>query len=482
LLVGALVLAVASWPGATVVILLVLAIAVVSWRAPRYAFVLALGAFGAEGSVKVLLINGGSPFPSSPDSAGAALLDAALFVSVLGVLAADRGRMPGGLWQRASRWERLVLGGLGAWLVVSVLELPLGDHLTRSLAGLRLTHAYVLCAAAALVAFAPDRVGERALKLLLALLAVLAGYASLRVLIGPAPAEESLAQARGVTAYASHFRAVGSFSGAVGLESFLTPAVAFGLVLGWLAPRWRTWSWTVAALGLVAEFGSYGRTPLVAIGVAVAGAAALILSSGGASRRRQLAVVMAVGVVLAGLSVGTIVAASGSSRLRTRAQGLVNPAGDESLRIRIDAWRWAVRQIAAHPLGRGLGSVGRATASRPTSVQRVGTVTTDDGYLKVALEQGIVIGVLFTLVVVGACVMLARRGRTLSGTRRAVTTAALAGFASFLVLLITTDDIEQPGKVLAWAMLGLALAYAFGPVSDRSPSKDRDAPGARPDD
>jgi len=460
--VGALVLGVASWPAGTVAIGIVLVIAFMSWRAPRYAFIAALGAFGAEGSVKILLTNGGSPFPSSPDAAGAALLDAALFLAVVGVLAADRGRTPVAVWKRANRAERLVLGGLGAWLIVSVLELPLGGNLSRSLAGLRLTHAYVLCAAAALIAFAPDGTGERAVTVLLALLGVIAGYACLRVLIGPAAAEQSFAQARSVTAYAGAFRAVGSFSGAVGLESFVTPTVSFGLVLGWLSPRWRALSWTVAALALVAEFGSYGRTPLLAIAVAVLAAGALTLSGGQSSGRRKVAVAVAVGVVLAALSVGTIVAASGSATLRTRAQGLVNPAGDKSVNDRLDTWRWAVRQIGSHPLGQGLGSVGRATGSSATSARAAPAVTTDNSYLKVTLEQGIPVGLLFTFVVLGACVVVARRSRRLSATRRALSTAALAGFASFLVLLITTDDLEQPGKVLAWAMLGLAFAQALG--------------------
>src|SRR5437588_3623724 len=135
---GVGVLAVASWPAATLVVAAVLAIAVLSWKAPRYGFVAGLGAFAAEGTVKVLLTNGGSPFPFSPDAAGAALLDAALFVGVLRLAVTDRGRTPRAVWDQASRVERLLFAGLAVWLVLSVLELPFGGHLARSLAGLRL--------------------------------------------------------------------------------------------------------------------------------------------------------------------------------------------------------------------------------------------------------------------------------------------------------------------------------------------------------
>ena len=41
--------------------------------------------------------------------------------------------------------------------------------------------------------------------------------------------------------------------------------------------------------------------------------------------------------------------------------------------------------------------------------------------------------------------------------------AALVAFSSFLVLFLMADYIEQPGKALAWTLLGIAGWEAYRP-------------------
>jgi hypothetical protein len=40
--------------------------------------------------------------------------------------------------------------------------------------------------------------------------------------------------------------------------------------------------------------------------------------------------------------------------------------------------------------------------------------------------------------------------------------AALVGFVTFLVLCVTGENIEQPGKAMVWAMLGIAAWEGYG--------------------
>lgn len=51
--------------------------------------------------------------------------------------------------------------------------------------------------------------------------------------------------------------------------------------------------------------------------------------------------------------------------------------------------------------------------------------------------------------------------------RRAVGVAALAGSISFLLVGLSSEAIEQPGKVLGWLLLGVAL-WAAGMPQGRS--------------
>jgi hypothetical protein len=49
-----------------------------------------------------------------------------------------------------------------------------------------------------------------------------------------------------------------------------------------------------------------------------------------------------------------------------------------------------------------------------------------------------------------------------TGEPRAVGFAALAGFVAFVALAFTGEAVEQPGKVVAWGLLGIAAGCAFG--------------------
>jgi O-antigen ligase len=466
--VGVVALAVAAWPVTVCLAAIVGVILLLAWRSPHWSLAAALLVFGFEGSFKILLRLEPTPLPFSGRAVGAAGLDLALFGAVVGVVIAGGERTMRALWRSLTRGERAVVAALLAWIALSALQILQGGHPSRGVAGFRIFQAYVAVAAAAAVVFWRTALRGR-LAAALAIGFVVSAYAAARVALGPAGAERDFATSVDTTtAYGAAIRAIGSFSSAVGMDSFLTPTAVFALVVGLLVPRVRVVAWATASLAVVGIIGSYGRAPLFAIAVGLAFAVALLVSGAAVRGRAKLvAVGLLVGVLVAAYG-GVRVASESSPALRKRAEGILNPVHDESVHIRANTWKRALERARRRPLGEGVGAVGRATnqsnGRRP--------VTTDNSFLKVLVEQGLVGAALFYAAIVGSLIAIARRLRRAAGEPRAVGLAALGGFVAFLVLSMTGEYVEQPGKVVAWALLGMAAALAFGTAeSAKRPSE-----------
>jgi len=256
------------------------------------------------------------------------------------------------------------------------------------------------------------------------------------------------------------------------MASFLVPAGVFALVLGYLVPRLRALSAVVFVLTMIGLIASYVRTALVAI---VAGSLALagmmLLSAGVSSRRRLYATGLIVVVIVGGYG-AMLIAAAGDEQAEKRAESLLNPLDDYSVKTRFDIWEASIDKVIAEPGGTGLGTVGRATvpnektgrarATEGRDLSGQGTYT-DNSYLLILQEQGFLGGLLFVVGVVGLAVLCARRLAALNPLERPLGTAALLGFFSFLVLFLMGDYVEQPGKLLAWTLLGIATWESHRP-------------------
>lgn len=447
----------AIWPATTALVLAVAACAVLSWRVPGVALAIGLVLIGFEGSVKLLLNLEGTPLPGSSRAAGAAAIDLALFAAVAGVVIRDRGRTGRLWWSQASAPERWAAAALGGWLAASVVQIVQGGDPVRGLQGFRLFQLYSLVAVAAAVTCARPEVRRRAAAALLWVGLAVSAYAAFRVALGPAAAERRAALSiNTVTGYGGAFRAVGSFSSAVGMASFLTPVVVFALVSAYLSPRLRRLAMATAVLALVGLLASYSRASLVGVVLGLVSALALLVAAADVPRRRKL---ISAGLVLLTLAVtygGVQVASQASPQLRDRAKGLLDPLDDKSMKLRFDTWERILRGISHEPLGHGVGAAGSASAPA-----RGHLITTDNSFLKVLFEQGVVVAALFIFGVLATVVALARRLRRLTGEARATGLAALAGFVAFLAISLTGEYVEQPGKVVAWAFLGVAVAIAF---------------------
>ena len=467
----------AVWPALTLVVLGLVLIIWLAVVAPPFALVGAILFYGLEGSIKLGIARDLPALAVTPEAVGAALIDFAFLVAVLGIVRQDRGRALLEIWTNVGRSIRIALALLAAWVAISLVQLFLFGDIESALAGFRLSQAYVLAVLAGAMLLARCR-PEHVVNALVAVLLVIMAYAAFRAVAGPSETERAAAFARSTTALVPSeggviFRNSGSFSSAIGLASFLVPAAVFLFALGLAFVRLRLAAWFGSALVLVALVGSYVRTSLVAVAVGVLGAAALLTFARGLSRRRKIALGLAGPPLLVVLiALGALVpnaVSGGSQAVEERAAGLLDPLSDPSLTTRVDRWEESLDQIQAHPLGTGLGTVGSATQDDEGRVQAFA----DNSYLKVLQEQGAIGALPFILGIFGALIAIAARVMRSAMPLRGLGIAAVTASASFFLLAWTSEAIEQPGKVLAWLLLGVALWTASA-----APQADP-APGAR---
>jgi O-antigen ligase len=209
----------------------------------------------------------------------------------------------------------------------------------------------------------------------------------------------------------------------------------------------------LAMTGIIASF--VRTAPLAVVGGAVL-LALLLLARRGAARRRGAYAIVVVAAVLVGGYAATQLAGDASPVTKYRAESLADPFSDYSVTSRFDRWGTTLEKVADRPWGTGLGTVGRATLRGHRAV------FTDNSYLKVLREQGVLGGLLFIGGLAGLSAAVAVGLVRRDPLRRPVGTAALVAFSGFLVLMTMGEYIEQPGKVIAWTLLGVALWEAYG--------------------
>jgi O-antigen ligase len=454
------------WPMVGLVTAALIAVTVLAVRAPLYALPVALVLLGFEGSIKMRLSVEDAPYAIS---LGAAMIDLALLISLAGLIASDRARSLRLLWRRAGRAERLVVYALAGWLVLAVVQIPLGGKLVDGVEGFRLVHLYVFAFFGGVVLVArmpPDRLAQ----VLLLVIAPIAAYAAFRGIVGPTDNEREFVQMRTNNFEVGQApRNSGSFTSSLGLASFLVPAGVFALVLAYLMPRRRPLAVLVFFLSMVAVIASYVRTALVAVVAGTLMLAALMAMGAGVSpRRRRYAAGLIVLVLLGGYG-ATLVAGTADERAERRAESLLNPLEDESVQTRFDTWKASLEKVVDEPVGTGLGTVGSATVTPDDrgdnsdgDMSGRGTYT-DSSYLLILQEQGFVGGALFLFGIVGLTLLCGRRLAAANPVQRPLGVAALVAFGSFLVLFLMGDYIEQPGKTLSWMLLGVASWEAYRP-------------------
>lgn len=468
--IGLVVLALAAltavWPALTLIGLGVILIIALAFVAPPYALVGAILVYGLEGAIKVGLAQELPPVGVAPEAVGAAVMDFVFLVALLGVVRHDRGRTLLEIWRNVGRYVRVALALLIGWIGVSLAQLAVSGDIHAALTGFRLSQAYVLAVLAGALLLARAR-PQHIVNALVAVLLVITAYGAFRAVAGPSETERAAAFARSTTPLVPSedgviYRNSGSFSSAIGLASYLVPAGVFLFALGLAFVRLRLATWFGVALVVVALVGSYVRTSLVAVAIGVLCAAALLALAGSLTRKRKVVLgLAAIPLLVVLIALGALLpnaVSGGSQTVQQRSGGLLDPLSDPSLTTRLDRWRKSLEEAQAHPLGSGLGTVGGATRDDEGRVQEFA----DNSYLKVLQEQGLLGAIPFIFGVFGLLITIAARVARMAMPLRGLGIAAVTAAASFFLLAWTSEAIEQPGKTLAWLLLGLALWAAAG--------------------
>ena len=135
-----------------------------------------------------------------------------------------------------------------------------------------------------------------------------------------------------------------------------------------------------------------------------------------------------------------------------------------------DAWPLATENA----LGQGLGTVGAVALSGPFVPETATNL--DSSYLKIAIEQGIAMMVLFAGTLLFLGLTLAKRAvGTRDPTRAALAIGAVGSLTGIMVMFYAGFFVENLEVLMAWFLLGLGVAqFSFiGPDDDAAPAPAR---------
>jgi hypothetical protein len=158
-------------------------------------------------------------------------------------------------------------------------------------------------------------------------------------------------------------------------------------------------------------------------------------------------------------------------------RALLHPSSDPSVIAREYKWNQALRDLDTHPFGHGLGTASYAQLTSGEFFNGSGSTTVDNGFLKVALEQGLVIMTLFAAALLGSLLALIRIG-VLARDRLAggIAMGAAGTLLSFAVVMMAEDATANPRSLATWVIVGLGLAVVVsggGPRAAESAARSR---------
>jgi len=299
-----------------------------------------------------------------------------------------------------------------------------------------------------------------------AVAALVAAYAVLRLIVGPSEAERELAlELAPINLLPSgDLGLFGSATNRQQLAAWCGMAIPFSLALALaLRGRWRLVAILTATLTGVAVVGSQTRVGLIGAVIGLGTVLALFALARSFPGLRMGGVVVAATGLLVALGIGLAVTDDGSNQVAERFSQIVDPYADPSFGARIATWENTIEDIGERPWGYGIGSSGAVGLSFASTIgfdpSAQGGVAIDNSYLKVGYEQGLVMMVVFALALLLTFGALCRIAVTLADpAAAAIAIAAAAAFSSFLVNLTLTDNIEDFTALTAWVLAGLGLA------------------------
>lgn len=416
--------------------------AIATWRWPAAAVTLT---FLLTGTVNVLATRTPVPVHDLTD-----YLLAALWLGVLGAYLLGRGK------RRVWLWPALLAAVL--YLALTGVEALLTDPVSLGILSFRNAAWYL--AAVVLVALAPwpPRTHARIAKGIVVVALAVGAYSAFRWLIGAGFHETLAARAVMPGRPLAGLQFFGSFLSAFQLAAWTATAIPFclAILLAWDRRRWRLASLAAIALMVLILLASDVRTGLIATGVGSTVTLALFLAAPPFRRERGV-VLLAVGAIaLLGAGAFAVTVATDPVRL-DRYLRVLNPGDDFAYQVRLERWDQAIEEIRERPWGHGLGTVGFAARSNEEGT--VGPPILDSAYLKVGLEQGFAVMMLYVLALLAVLVGLARSTLRMRDRQRATLAMGGAGaLAALMVMFYTGSHSEGTVVTGAWLLIGLGVA------------------------
>lgn len=309
------------------------------------------------------------------------------------------------------------------------------------------------------------RTHDRIARAAVAIAGLIAAYATFRWFVPVTGTEYDYAveTSAAINVLDGELRVIGSFETGHQLAMWTGSLAPFALAMAF---AWRSW-WRILALattGLcaVAMLASEARAPLVGMILGML----LVVGLAAASRTIPTRPTLVVGGV-ASVAAGIAIALAAGADLGTRYDRIFSPGDDPAFQSRQSKWEAALDELEGKPFGNGIGT-GNASIASAQRYLNVARLNLDNSYLKVAYEQGLLIGGLFAAALIallaGAC-----RG-AVAAASRTVSALGIGAAGALLALMFTLffgPYIEVPPVAGLWLVIGLGMAQLAVPRADR---------------
>jgi hypothetical protein len=318
---------------------------------------------------------------------------------------------------------------------------------------------------ALLIAVAGWRSGtqEKAAKILLVGIVAVGGYAVYRWIVGVSVQEFVFYGQQPFNYVGTKLKLLGSFPGGQDLGGWTASVIPFCLAMALtFRDRWRAIAVAAGGLCAVAMIGSQLRiaVPAVAFGALVV---ILLHDSARAFHGLRLgttAAAIALVIAMGGVAYG-VTGGSEDSSTHGYATLLHKNARrhDVSVTQRLYKWQTAVRDLRAHPFGYGMGSANANSFQYLPRVLSIGSFNVDNGYLRIALEQGFMLMILYGGMLIVLAIDLGRNSvRAPTPLSAGLAIGAAGTIVSFIVLLVAGAFEDGARAIVVWLIAGLGLA------------------------
>ncbi|MBA2525289.1 MAG: O-antigen ligase family protein [Pyrinomonadaceae bacterium] len=378
---------------------------------------------------------------------------------------------------RRPLWIWAGVAAATAYIGITAFQIALADDTVGAFFSFRSSAWYMAAFLLIFLAPWPAETRMRIAKGIAVTALAVGAYAVFRYLVGPASTEQELSLARTGNPNFSDF--VGSFTSSKDIARWCSQVIPFCLALALvLKGRWRAVAAAASALLAFALLAADTRLQLLAVCGGVAVVLGLHHFARGLTGLR-LGVTATAAIVAALVGVAAFGLATGFSEESTDRYGaLFEPREEKSFQARIQTWETVVDDIDERPWGRGLGTVG-VVNRRFGRFASVSDQSLDNGYLKLALEQGIAVMVFFALAMVTLLYGLSRRA---AHTGRPEAAALAIGAVGSLtsVLILATAGVPTDGftALATWIIVGLGTAAFSRRERSRSPAREPAGPRA----